>query len=136
VHVTLAFLGNQPRRVARELGTAAARISGLPFDLLFDHVDCWRKSAIAWAGVPSVPPALAELHRAIMRALVANGIEPDERPFAVHVTLARHTVRPVRRPVVPALLWRVSEFALVASELSPQGSRYRVLSRWPLLANV
>ena len=27
VHVTLAFLGDQPRRIARELSAAAARIS-------------------------------------------------------------------------------------------------------------
>src|SRR6185295_16966188 len=92
VHVTLAFLGDQPRRVARELSAAAARISALPFDLVFDHVGCWRKSAIAWAGVHSVPPALAELHEAVTRALRASGLEPDARPFAVHVTLVRHTM--------------------------------------------
>jgi 2'-5' RNA ligase len=135
VHLTLAFLGNQPRRVARELSTAAAQISALPFDLVLDHVDCWRKSAIAWAGVKSMPPALVELHQAIARALAASGLEPEERSFAVHVTLARHTATLVRRPLAPALVWRVREFALVASELLPGGSRYRVLSSWPLLAN-
>ena len=56
VHVTLAFLGDQPRRIARELSAAAARISAPAFDLVLDRVDSWRKSAIAWAGVQSVPP--------------------------------------------------------------------------------
>jgi 2'-5' RNA ligase len=135
VHLTLAFLGDQPRRVARELSAAAARISAPAFDLVFDRVDGWRKNAIAWAGVQSTPPALAELHQAIARSLLASGLEPDERPFAVHVTLARRIASVVRRPLAPPLVWHVGAFALVASELSAECARYRMLSSWPLVAN-
>ena len=56
----------------------------------------------------------------------------DERPFAVHVTLARRIAAVVRRPLVPPLVWHVAAFALVASELDATGARYRVLSSWPL----
>jgi len=132
VHVTLAFLGDQPRRIARELSAVAARISAPAFDLVLDRVDSWRKNAIAWAGVPSVPPPLVELHQAIARALLVSGLEPDERPFAVHVTLARHISTAVRRPLAPPLVWHVTAFALVASELDATGARYRVLSSWQL----
>ena len=132
VHVTLAFLGDQPRRIARELSAAAARISAPAFDLVLDRVDAWRKSAIAWAGVQSVPPPLVELHQALTRSLVVSGLEPDERPFAVHVTLARRISGVVRRPLAPPLVWHVTAFALVASELDATGARYRVLSSWPL----
>src|SRR5437879_4955539 len=76
VHVTLAFLGDQPRRIARELSAAAARISAPAFDLVFDRVDCWRKSAIAWAGAQSVPEPLIELHWALTRSLLVSGLEP------------------------------------------------------------
>jgi 2'-5' RNA ligase len=132
VHLTLAFLGDQPRRIARELGAAAARISAPSFDVVLDSVDSWRKNAVAWAGVQSVPPPLVELQQKIARSLLASGLEPEERPFAVHVTLARRITVAVRRPLVPPLVWHVTAFALVASELDAAGVRYRVLSSWPL----
>jgi RNA 2',3'-cyclic 3'-phosphodiesterase len=135
VHLTLAFLGDQPRRIARELGAAAAGISAPAFDLVFDRVDSWRKNAIAWAGVQSVPPPLVELQQAITRSLAVSGLEPDDRSFAVHVTLARHIAAAVRRPLAPPLVWRVTAFALVASETAVAGARYRVLSSWPLVTN-
>jgi 2'-5' RNA ligase len=132
VHLTLAFLGDQPRRIARELSAAAARISAPSFDLVLDSVDCWRKSAIAWAGVQSVPPPLMELQQKIARSLLVSGLEAEERPFAVHVTLARRITVAVRHPLVPPLVWHATAFALVVSEPDVAGARYRVLSSWPL----
>jgi hypothetical protein len=38
----------------------------------------------------------------------------------------------VRHPLAPPLVWHVTAFALVASELDVAGARYRVLSSWPL----
>jgi RNA 2',3'-cyclic 3'-phosphodiesterase len=72
------------------------------------------------------------LQQKIARSLVVSGLEPEERPFAVHVTLARRITVAVRHPLAPPLLWRVTTFALVASELDSAGARYRVLSSWPL----
>src|SRR5438105_6091580 len=131
VHLTLAFLGDQPRRIARELNAAAVRISAPSFDLVLDSVDSWRKNAVAWAGSESVPSPLAELQQKIARSLPASGLEPEERPFAVHVTLARRITLALKHPLAP-LVWHVTTFALVASELDPVGARYRVLSSWPL----
>src|SRR5438105_7545917 len=131
VHLTLAFLGDQPRRIARELSAAAARISAPSFDLVLDSVDSRSKNAVASAGAQSVPPPLAELQQKITRSLLASGLEPEERPFAVHVTLARRITLAVKHPLAP-LVWHVTTFALVASELDPAGARYRVLSSWPL----
>jgi RNA 2',3'-cyclic 3'-phosphodiesterase len=133
VHLTLAFLGDQPRRIARELSAAAARISAPSFDLVLDSVDSWRKNAIAWAGVQSVPPPLMELQQKIARSLSVSGLEAEERPFAVHVTLARRITVAVRHPLAPPLVWHVTAFALVVSEPDVAGARYRVLSSWPLL---
>jgi 2'-5' RNA ligase len=38
----------------------------------------------------------------------------------------------VRRALAPPLVWHVTAFALVASELDATGARYRVLSSWTL----
>ncbi len=132
VHLTLAFLGDQPRRIARELSAAAARISAPSFDLVLDSVDSWRNSAIAWAGAQSVPLPLVELQQKVAQWLLVSGLEPEERPFAVHVTLARRITVAVRHPLAPPLVWHVTAFALVASEPDAAGARYRVLSSWPL----
>jgi len=132
VHLTLAFLGDQPRRIARELSAAAARISAPSFDLVLDSVDCWRKNAIAWAGAQSVPPPLMELQQKIARSLLVSGLEAEDRPFAVHVTLARRITVAVRRTLASPLVWHVTAFALVVSEPDGVGARYRVLSSWPL----
>lgn len=132
VHLTLAFLGEQPARVARALSVAAARVSVPAFELVFDRLGSWRKSEVAWAGVRSVPPQLSLLHESIGGVLRDNGLTPDERPLAVHVTLARRISIAVKRPLTMPLTWQVSEFALVASDLSAAAPRYRVLSRWPL----
>jgi 2'-5' RNA ligase len=126
VHLTLAFLGDRPRRIARELSAAAARISAPSFDLVLDSVDSWRKNAVAWAGVQSVPSPLMELQQKIARSLLVIGLEPEQRPLARRITVA------VRHPLAPPLVWHVTAFALVASELDAAGARYRVLSSWPL----
>jgi 2'-5' RNA ligase len=46
--------------------------------------------------------------------------------------LARRITVPVKHPLTPPLVWHVTAFALVASKLDVAGSRYRVLSSWPL----
>ncbi len=134
IHLTLAFLGEQPASIARALSDAAAQISAPAFDLVFDRVGSWRKSEVAWAGVRSVPPELVSLHESIGGTLRANGLMPDVRPLSVHVTLARRISSAVRRPLGTLLTWHLTEFALVASELTAAAPRYRILSRWPLNA--
>jgi 2'-5' RNA ligase len=131
-HLTLAFLGNQPAAIVQELSASARGITVPSFDLIVDRVESWRKNAIAFAGVQSVPAALTALHRAIAGSIREAGLDPDERPFSAHVTLARRIERSVRRPLASPLLWHATAFALVASELSATGARYRVLSSWPL----
>jgi RNA 2',3'-cyclic 3'-phosphodiesterase len=131
LHLTLAFLGDQPSRIAHQLTLAAGHISSPAFDLVFDRVGSWRKSEIIWAGVQNAPASLTALRSALARALAASGIALDDR-FAVHVTLARRADAITGRALTVPITWRVNAFALVASELSSTGPRYRVLSRWPL----
>ena len=60
VHLTLAFLGAQPRDSATELSRAVqARSTRRPSYSLSTSIGCWRKNAIAWLGASEIPPALA-----------------------------------------------------------------------------
>ncbi|RPJ53347.1 MAG: RNA 2',3'-cyclic phosphodiesterase, partial [Acidobacteria bacterium] len=74
-------------------------------------------------------------------ALGGVGIPKERRPFSAHATLGR--VRSPRN--TDALLAAIAaepdgdfgrvpvqEFLLIRSQLSPQGSTYTVVERWPL----
>ena len=46
VHLTLAFLGAQPRDSATELIARAGAIDASPFVLTLDYIDCWRRTPL------------------------------------------------------------------------------------------
>jgi 2'-5' RNA ligase len=98
---------------------------------VFDEVDCWRKTGIAWLGASETPAALVALHGGLARALASLGIALEARPFAPHLTLARRIATAVRRRLPQPVVWNVTSFALVVSELDRNGARYRVLATWP-----
>ena len=67
-----------------------------------------------------------------MAALADCGFEPERRPYAAHVTLARKA-RPLRfQELQRPLSWLVGDFVLVASRTGGEPPRYRVLKRWRL----
>jgi 2'-5' RNA ligase len=131
VHLTLAFLGAQPRERAGELAARAGAIDASAFVLTLDHIDCWRKNGVAWLGTSEIPEALASLRSSLLASLELFGMADDPRPFAVHVTLARKITTPVRRRLSSAIRWPIDSLALVASETRSEGPVYRVLDRLP-----
>jgi 2'-5' RNA ligase len=132
IHLTLAFLGEQPEHLVNELGALAAAVATPIFDIKLDELGCWRKSGIAWLGASTTPQELAALEQSVVRALATLGLEGDERPFSAHITLARRIVRPLRPRAVAPIEWRIDSFALVASDAARDGRTYRVLASWAL----
>lgn len=132
LHLTLAFLGEQPAELVARLGERAARIECAAFTLQLDDVGYWRKAGLAWLGTDAPSLDLAALHRELVRALAGAGIEQEARPFAPHITLARRIVTIVRRRLPSPIAWNVDSFSLVKSELGREGARYHVLETWPL----
>jgi 2'-5' RNA ligase len=133
VHLTLAFLGAQPRDSTTELIARADAIDGSPFVLTLDHIDCWRKNGIAWLGASEIPAALASLREALLASLAPLHIADEARPFAVHVTLARKVTGLLRRRLPTPIAWPVDGMALVASDTGSDGPVYRVLAALPLV---
>ena len=132
LHLTLVFLGHVTAPVRQCAEAAAAEVAAPAFVLTLDRVGQWRRRGIIWAGPQQAPAALLELVRALTDVLIPCGFEPEQRPFAAHLTLARRSRRAVRAAAVDPVHWPVSEFALVRSETGAGGSAYRVLGRWPL----
>jgi 2'-5' RNA ligase len=127
LHVTLVFLGEvDPSRVG-ELVRAAELARGRPFDLSLDRVGGFARARVAWAGARQPPEALLEFQADLERRVREAGFSPDDRPFALHLTLARRVRTAPATRDVDAVKWRAGAFALVES-----AGGYRNLAEWPL----
>ena len=134
LHLTLAFLGDQPAAGVETLRGVGGRIRARAFALTFDTIGGFRRTGIAWLGAGAPQPELEALQGELATALRASGFVLDARPYAPHLTLARHcAVTPERRLPQP-LCWRVSSFVLVESAPGRGGPEYRTLADWPLAA--
>ena len=129
IHLTLAFLGEADPARAK---AAAAHVHSPAFDFPIDIARYWPHNRIVWAGPREIPQALADLVAQLHPALAAQSFALESRPFAAHVTLLRKASKPASIPELPAVQWPVSEFLLVRSALSPQGSRYEPIERFSL----
>ena len=131
-HLTLAFLGEQPSGRIAALRTLAENVGGEHFTLTLDEIGCFRRSGVAWLGSSVRQSDLLLLQGRLALALRENAFAIDERPYAPHLTLARQIRAPVQRSLPAPIVWDVSSFALVASELGRKGSTYHTLAEWPL----
>lgn len=133
LHLTLAFLGyvNAERQACLERVAAAIRLPA--FTLTLDQAGFWPRKGLLWAS-GTLPEALLALVYGINQGLRACGLEPETRPFQVHLTLARNVrgLRLDRDRAITPLAWKVSQFALVASQTLPEGARYEILQTWRL----
>jgi len=134
LHLTLAFLGEQPEealpllqrigvevaegRAAIQLRTAA--LGGFPRS---------REARVLWLGLEP-NPSLGALAWDLQAALAAKRVALDRKPFAAHLTLARF-----RSPLDIALLdsapeplaFDARELVLYRSHLLAKGARYEAL---------
>jgi 2'-5' RNA ligase len=130
LHITLAFLGATETARLDDVKRAAASVRLREFTLVIDEAGYWRHNQIAWAGAKVVPPQLEALVADLRAALVERGVRFDAKPFVAHATLVRKARPGFRLPRLSAIEWPVREFALIRSELTPEGSRYAVEASW------
>jgi len=125
IHLTLAFLGETaPERAAAAI-EAARGVRFAPFGLALDCVGSFRAARVAWAGSLAPQPGLAALQAGLAARLRAAGFALEERPFAVHATLARRAMRAVPRARIEPIAWTVDALTLVRSETGT--GRYEVV---------
>lgn len=125
LHLTLAFLGNQPRDSLMLLESVMQSLIVHPFTLTIDAYGYFSKPRIVWVGPSSPPEALISLQRTLWQSLMDNGI-PLRPPadFRPHVTLARDAER-LDRAWKNDLEWTGDTIALVESRSIPGGVHYR-----------
>lgn len=132
LHLTLRFIGEVDSVIFSAVRDALSVVRFSSFRLALcgaGHFPPGRNARVIWVGL-SPCPELIELQQDIELALSATGIEPEQRPFSPHITLAR------LRQGAPAAVQRfesehdaftsppfpVDRFVLYSSTLTPQGA--------------
>lgn len=137
MHLTLRFIGDVDSERVAPLKNALAKISAPAFTMRLKATGRFpsnpkKAPRVLWLGVDA-PPVLHYLQRQIESAITALNLPHDNKPFKPHITLARlKTHNPL--PEVNHFLtqntyfmtntFHITEFLLVSSILSSQGSTY------------
>ncbi|MDE0611141.1 MAG: RNA 2',3'-cyclic phosphodiesterase [Gammaproteobacteria bacterium] len=132
LHLTLLFLGNVEADKVDAVRDIAAGIEGKPFSLVLDTLGGFRQNnaRILWVGPSESPPALGALHQSLRRQVGEIGLRVGKGTYRPHVTLIRKADLRENFPEKPDqnIPWVASRLTLLASELLPSGSRYRILA--------
>jgi 2'-5' RNA ligase len=139
LHVTLHSIGEA---WLTPVADALASVHAEPFTLDIRHVGfiSGQYGPILWVGVARCPELLA-LHQAVADALAVTGYQPEQRPFAPHITLARCESRVPQR-IIEDFLTRNAGFmaeavpvdavTLFSSQMLPTGVKYHRERIYPL----
>ncbi len=142
-HLTLRFMGEADPDTVRRLAEGLATVRVEPFIIATAGVGRFPAKGharVLWAGFGSGHPRLFQLHRKIEEAVVAAGIEPDDRRFHPHVTLGRcgrATPGAVKEFLKThrdhaGVPFRVETFSLFVSHLTPEGAEHTPVRAYPL----
>jgi 2'-5' RNA ligase len=144
MHLTLAFLGEQPAERLDDLqrvGQAAARMSQ-PARLRLGEAGGFgaRKiPRVLWVSLAGDLGALGTLQTNLVHGLSQAGFKVEDRPFRPHITLARRRESavggappgwPWPLPASPA--FELRGLTLFESRLSPRGATYVSIFHFPL----
>lgn len=124
-HVTLVFIGGFPEEQIPFLQSAAAEVARETIRLRFDRVTFWQRQKIACLQPLTVPPALGQLHASLSKVLTAFDVEPEERAYRPHITVARRARAFDDLVLTRAIDLEWDDFRLVESVPVPAGVSYR-----------
>jgi RNA 2',3'-cyclic 3'-phosphodiesterase len=156
LHITSKFIGEQPTERVEAITERLQRIESNAFDIRvggYGFFPTAKAPRVFWIGIQA-GPQLAELAGTNDTAAAELGIPREDRPYSPHLTLARAGGRSGspkwRKGDGPNATFAVlekrimtmgeldfgkimaREFILYQSQLSPGGSKYTKLQRFPL----
>ncbi|MCS7095386.1 MAG: RNA 2',3'-cyclic phosphodiesterase [Thaumarchaeota archaeon] len=134
-HVTLQFLGEQPKEVVERLKVELSGIRFRPFTVRLSGLGYFPGGGrinVVWVGVQDPSGEMRNLQRAVVERTSKLGLKPDKE-FSPHITILR--VKGVRnKPKVLEVVERhskiefgevvVDRFKLKRSDLRQEGPRY------------
>lgn len=157
LHVTLKFVGEQPDQNVAPIKTVLTTVVAGTSEIQFRGYGFFptpKSARVFWVGM-ECGPEIGALAAAIDGKMSALGIPREDRKFSPHLTLARTAggsgsprrlrndapnrvfqhlqTKLVNLSSVPEFGTMIAhEFFLYQSQLSPKGSRYTKLARFPL----
>ena len=144
MHLTLAFLGEQPDDLIQSAHEALSDIRFPAFEMQLKGLGTCgsREPTVIWAGVRDAAQVKV-LHDKILPALHGAGLPLERRRFRPHVTIARldpsgppeheRLARFLSRwESFPSPSFTVTDFGLWRSTLRPKGAIHDELARYPL----
>jgi 2'-5' RNA ligase len=158
LHITLKFIGEQTPEQVEAVTERLRRVEGGAFEISsagYGFFPTAKAPRVFWIGIHA-GPQLAKLAESIDMAVAELGIPREDRPYSPHLTLARggpgrKSGSPKRQKddgpntIFATLEKRLAamgkldfgtmtahEFILYQSQLSPGGSKYTNLHRFPL----
>ena len=136
LHLTVRFLGQVDRETLDALVTRLAKQHLKGFDLELSDVSTFKRGhlvRVVWIGLSRDVAAAAALAATVEAECRSAGLEPEERRFQPHLTLARARGR--EGSVLPPLPdaprldpWHADELVLYQSHLGRAGSVYEPLA--------
>jgi 2'-5' RNA ligase len=141
LHLTIRFIGEVDRHLAGDVHAALGAVRLPRFAIALNGIGAFDRRGLAeavWAGVAPHGP-LKALHKKVDQALSRVGIEPEQRAYLPHITLAR--LKRGSGPVgslleqsggLTSAPFPVDHFALFESALTPEGAVYSVIERYML----
>jgi RNA 2',3'-cyclic 3'-phosphodiesterase len=146
MHLTVAFLGEQPESLVPPLTSALDSIAGASTRLSLamqglGAFPTWRRARVVWLGVEQ-SPALMQIADSVARSCRDLGIPAEGRPFHPHITLARlddrvpddqvRTLEHAAREMTDRTISDVDSLDLMASILGPGAAKHEVVYRGKL----
>ncbi len=92
LHLTLRFIGEVDERQFKAIMTSLADISESPFYLTLQSVGCFppkRPPRVLWVGIERSDSLMSLAEKTEQVLVEKNGIEPENRKFSPHITIAR-----------------------------------------------
>ena len=143
LHLTVAFLGHvdagDVEAIELDVASAAAELAPIPTALTrFGSFPERGKARVLWIGLDDPAGGLVDL-AAVVAARLDGFLEPGDRPYHPHITIARARHPAVVPPallagVVPRLRFGIDALTLFRSHLGGEAPRYERLGRWNLRA--
>lgn len=140
LHLTLRFIGEVERPMADDIAAELKRIRFERFSIALDGIGQFekRRQGALWAGVRP-KEELKSLAAKVERACQAAGVEPEQRAYRPHITLARWKGKAPqanrfleRHGGLTSDPWKVREFILFESRLGQGGAHYEPVAKYPL----
>jgi RNA 2',3'-cyclic 3'-phosphodiesterase len=143
IHLTVRFIGEVEGGRAKDIQEALTEVRARPFALSIrglGHFPPRGAPHVLWAGL-SPSDELLQLRNRIERQLVACRLQPEQRKFAPHITIARLKDCPLKRlgeylagnALFQTDEFPVDNFSLYASRLTKSGAVHSVIQNYPLV---